>query len=265
MYLRALDSLVVLGCLSGPAATRLTSQYDRQLATGQLATESRLRRVLHLVSRLYEFIIWFGRDANFLAQLNFWLLLAYASTYDSNCFVPNNRSLLHYKAMETRGAAGKKQLGLRSLWRFRKRADPGEQPLVPKTSIFPKPSDGQENKAQTPKDVSICVAIDTSGSTYGEGLRDEVEFLLGIDDMLSPQNRTPITVLPWSDCVDKSVTLVRGSKERPDLISRGGTNPAVLYSSVLSLKALSSSKLWFLLTDGKIHKGFVQDFAMKTA
>ena len=167
--------------------------------------------------------------------------------------------------MESRGAAGKKRLGLRSLWRLSKRADPGEQSLVPKTSMSPKPSGDQENKAQTSKDVSICVAIDTSGSTYGGGLRCEVDFLLGIDDMLSPENRTPITVLPWSDCSGKPATLVRGSQKRPDLKSRGGTNPAVLYSSVLSLKALSSSKLWFLLTDGRIQNDFVQDFAMKTA
>ena len=167
--------------------------------------------------------------------------------------------------VEPVGIASKKQLGLRSLWRSSKRADPGEQSLGPNTSIFPKPSGGQDNKAQTPKDLSICVAIDTSGSTFGGGLRDEVDFLLGIDDMLSPQNRTPITVLPWSDCVGKPVTLVRRAQERPNLKSRGGTDPAVLYSSVLSLKALSSSQLWFLLTDGKIHNDFVQDFAMKSA
>ena len=114
-------------------------------------------------------------------------------------------------------------------------------------------------------DLSICVAIDKSGSTYGETLREEIEAVQNICSLLSPRNENPVRLLPWCNealppiCLPKESTLMR------NLESRGGTNPKVLYSSAASLHALSSCGLWFLLTDGEIENSLVQDFAIATA
>ncbi len=40
-------------------------------------------------------------------------------------------------------------------------------------------------------DLSICVAIDKSGSTYGETLREEIGAVQKIYSLLSPRNENP--------------------------------------------------------------------------
>ena len=114
-------------------------------------------------------------------------------------------------------------------------------------------------------DLSICVAIDKSGSTYGETLIEEIGAVKKICSLLSPRNENPVRLLPWCDEALPPICLLKESKMMPNLGSGGGTNPNVLYSSAESLHALSSCGIWFLLTDGIIEKPLVQDFALATA
>ena len=114
-------------------------------------------------------------------------------------------------------------------------------------------------------DLSICVAIDKSGSTYGETLREEIGAVKKICSLLSPRNENPVRLLPWCDEALPPVFLPKEFKMMRNLESGGGTNPNVLYSSAESLRALSSCGIWFLLTDGIIEKPLVQDFALATA
>ena len=114
-------------------------------------------------------------------------------------------------------------------------------------------------------DLSICVAIDKSGSTYGETLREEIGAVQKICSLLSPRNENPVRLLPWCDEALPPICLPKESKIMHSLESDGGTSPKVLYSSAASLHALSSCGLWFLLTDGKIENSLIQDFAIATA
>ena len=114
-------------------------------------------------------------------------------------------------------------------------------------------------------DLSICVAIDKSGSTYGETLREEIRAVQKICSLLSPRNKNPVRLLPWCDEALPPICLPKESILMGQLKSGGGTSPKVLYSSAASLHALSSCGLWFLLTDGEIENSLVQDFAIATA
>ena len=114
-------------------------------------------------------------------------------------------------------------------------------------------------------DLSICVAIDKSGSTYGETLREEIRAVQKICSLLSPRNKNPVRLLPWCDEALPPICLPKESKIMRSLESNGGTSPKVLYTSKASLSALSSCGIWFLLTDGIIEKPLVQDFAIATA
>ena len=114
-------------------------------------------------------------------------------------------------------------------------------------------------------DLSICIAIDISGSTYGKTLRKEIGAVQKICSLLSPRNENPVRLLPWCDEALPPIFLPKESKKMKTLQSGGGTNPKVLYSSATSLRALSSCVLWFLFTDGHIENSLVQDFAIATA
>ena len=114
-------------------------------------------------------------------------------------------------------------------------------------------------------ELSICVAIDKSGSTYGETLREEIGAVQKICSLLSPRNENPVRLLPWCDEALPPIFLPKESKKMKTLQASGGTNPKVLYSSATSLRALSSCGLWFLFTDGHIENSLLQDFAIATA
>ena len=114
-------------------------------------------------------------------------------------------------------------------------------------------------------DLSICVAIDKSGSTYGQTLREEIGAVQKICSLVSPRNENPVRLLPWCDKALPPIRLPKESKMMRNLQSSGGTDPNVLYSSAESLRALSSCGIWFLLTDGRIEQPLVQDFALATA
>ena len=114
-------------------------------------------------------------------------------------------------------------------------------------------------------DLSICVAIDKSGSTYGHTLKAEIGAVQKICSLLSSRNENPIRLLPWCDVALPPICLPKDSKLMEQLKSNGGTSPRVLYSSAASLHALSSCGLWFLFTDGEIENSLVQEFAIATA
>ena len=114
-------------------------------------------------------------------------------------------------------------------------------------------------------DLSICVAIDKSGSTWGGTLGEEIRTVEKICSLRSPRNENPVRLLPWSDEALPPICLPKESKMMRSLDPNGGTSPKVLYTSEASLSALSSCGIWFLLTDGEIEKTLVQDFAIATA
>ncbi|KAF2176208.1 hypothetical protein K469DRAFT_608056 [Zopfia rhizophila CBS 207.26] len=114
-------------------------------------------------------------------------------------------------------------------------------------------------------EVPICIAIDRSGSTYGRVLRVERGAVQSISRLMSPRNESPVRVLPWCDEVLSPISLPKQAAALERLHSSGGTDPSVLYSSSECLQALSSCGLWFLLTDGEIEDGLVENFALKTA
>ena len=113
-------------------------------------------------------------------------------------------------------------------------------------------------------DLPICVAIDKSGSTWGPTLKQEIGAVNQICSLLSPGNDNPIRLLPWSDKALDPINLPKESTSMENLTSDGGTNPSVLFSGP-SLEALKACGLWFLLTDGEVQDGLVQEFALRTA
>ena len=113
-------------------------------------------------------------------------------------------------------------------------------------------------------DLSICVAIDKSGSTWGGTLREEIRTVEKIYSLRSPRNENPVRLLPWCDKALPPICLPKESKMMRSLESDGGTSPKVLYTSEASLHALSSCGIWFLLTDGEIQKTLIRDFAITT-
>ena len=113
-------------------------------------------------------------------------------------------------------------------------------------------------------DLQICVAMDKSGSTWGETLREEIKVVQNICRLLSPRNESPLLLLPWCDETQNPICLPKESTAMHNLVSGGGTNP-VLYSSPACVQALSTCGLWFLLTDGQIEDELVQEFALSTA
>ena len=114
-------------------------------------------------------------------------------------------------------------------------------------------------------DLSICVAIDKSGSTWGGTLGEEIKTVEKICSLRSPRNENPVRLLPWCDKALPPICLPKELKMMRSLESDGGTSPKVLYTSEASLSALSSCGIWFLLTDGEIEKPLVRDFAIATA
>ena len=114
-------------------------------------------------------------------------------------------------------------------------------------------------------DLSICVAIDKSGSTWGGTLAEEIRTVEKICSLRSPRNENPVRLLPWCDEALPPICLPKESKTMRSLESDGGTSPKVLYTSEASLSALCSCGVWFLLTDGEIERTLVQDFAIATA
>lgn len=116
------------------------------------------------------------------------------------------------------------------------------------------------------RDLSLSIAVDTSGSTYGRTLeveKDVIQFIVGLANL---HDGKQVRVLPWSDLVGGVHYLNKDNRDSlRTLRSSGGTNPAVLYDSPPCLAALRSSDLWFLLTDGEIEDDLTRFFTIRTA
>ncbi|OCL09902.1 hypothetical protein AOQ84DRAFT_267592, partial [Glonium stellatum] len=113
-------------------------------------------------------------------------------------------------------------------------------------------------------DLPICVAIDKSGSTWGATLKEEIAAVKKICSLLSSENKNPIRLLPWSDEALDPINLPEQLTAMENLDPGGGTKPSVLYSGP-ALEALKACGLWFLLTDGEVQDGLVQEFALRTS
>jgi hypothetical protein len=122
----------------------------------------------------------------------------------------------------------------------------------------------QQSNFRNLGDVPICVAIDKSGSTYGETLKAEIEVVQEICRLCSSRNGKPIRLLPWCDETLNPINLPENVTVMQSLSSGGGADPSVLYASGACLQALKDSGIWFLLTDGKIYDNLMENFALKT-
>jgi hypothetical protein len=92
-------------------------------------------------------------------------------------------------------------------------------------------------------EVPICIAIDKSGSTYGQTLREEIAVVEKLCSLRSPRNENPIKLLPWCDKAETLISLPEEGFKMNSLYSEGGTNPSVLYTSHDSVQALSNCGL----------------------
>ena len=77
-------------------------------------------------------------------------------------------------------------------------------------------------------DLSICVAIDTSGSTWGGTLGEEIMTVEKICSLWTPRNENPVRLLPWCDKALPPICLPKESRMMHNLDSDGGTSPKVL-------------------------------------
>ncbi|KIX09410.1 uncharacterized protein Z518_00490 [Rhinocladiella mackenziei CBS 650.93] len=112
--------------------------------------------------------------------------------------------------------------------------------------------------------VSMCVAMDKSGSTWGKTLATEVSVVKEICRLRASTNIHPVNLLPWCDSTLKPIKLPENNVAMEALTGGGGTNPGVLYKSEDCLKIIQDSDLWFLLTDGQIDDRLVENFALQT-
>ncbi|KAF3940060.1 hypothetical protein ABW19_dt0209618 [Dactylella cylindrospora] len=102
----------------------------------------------------------------------------------------------------------------------------------PSTQLFPQ--------------AEISIAIDVSGSTYGNILKAEIRAIYQICDLFPPSLKSRIGILPWSDFAAKPI----GLSQLETLQSDGDTDPNVLLEDPACLHRLQSSSFWFLFTDG---------------
>jgi hypothetical protein len=129
-----------------------------------------------------------------------------------------------------------------------------------RTTPTPKPP-SLESKWKSFSTCRMSFAIDTSGSTMGEVLKQEQLAICDVCSLLTETARDEVSILPWSSHADPISSLL----DLKSLGSYGGTQPEVLLDNFQSLAALKNSHLWFLLTDGQIPKDSLQRFAEKFA
>jgi hypothetical protein len=111
------------------------------------------------------------------------------------------------------------------------------------------------------RDASVAFAVDVSGSTAGQILSAEKNFIRRIASLLSPQAQSDATVIPW----DSYTKEVRSIALLNTLISNGCTRPVYIAKNNASRLALKKSSVWFLMTDGMIYDSDRQMFANELA
>lgn len=103
------------------------------------------------------------------------------------------------------------------------------------------------------RDSTICIAVDVSGSTYGDTLAAEQKAVRSICSLIPPKLLGNITILPWNDGAHQPLPVHRLG----DLDSGGGTDPNAILADPDCRFQLQKSSFWFLLTDGLIEKPLV--------
>lgn len=105
--------------------------------------------------------------------------------------------------------------------------------------------------------AKILVAIDVSGSTYGDILDAEKRATQAICKLIPQRLRPSIKIVPWNDQCGRPVQLQRIQSLRSD----GGTDPNVFLDDTPSRDLLLDADFWFLMTDGEIDESLVRRFA----
>ncbi|CAI6079817.1 unnamed protein product [Clonostachys chloroleuca] len=108
--------------------------------------------------------------------------------------------------------------------------------------------------------LSMCFAVDVSGSTRGRVLREEQAAIDELGSALTKGgqfSKDEAWILPWDD---------RAHSRRPlngamSLVSGAGTRPSAVINDAIHKYTLQNSGLWCLMTDGYIDKLEVQSFA----
>jgi hypothetical protein len=111
------------------------------------------------------------------------------------------------------------------------------------------------------RDSNICIAVDVSGSTYGETLTAEKKAVRSICSLIPPKLLDNVTILPWNDNAHQPLPVGR----LDDLDSDGGTDPNAILADPDCRFQLQKSSFWFLLTDGLIDTPLVHQFARSLA
>lgn len=107
------------------------------------------------------------------------------------------------------------------------------------------------------RNSKISIAVDVSGSTFGEVLDAERQAIRSICTLVPRNLRSTIKLLPWSDVAEEP----KSFSELSSLVSDGGTDPNVFIEHHQCRLALQESSFWFLMTDGLIESRDVQRFA----
>ena len=107
------------------------------------------------------------------------------------------------------------------------------------------------------RNSKISIAVDVSGSTFGEVLDAERQAIRSICTLVPRNLRSTMKILPWSDRAAEP----KSFSELNSLVSDGGTDPNVFIQHPHCRLALQESSFWFLMTDGLIESRDVQRFA----
>ncbi|KAI2636993.1 hypothetical protein GGS26DRAFT_464361 [Hypomontagnella submonticulosa] len=107
------------------------------------------------------------------------------------------------------------------------------------------------------RESKICIAVDTSGSTYGPALRAEKLAIRSVCDLIPRSKDENITIIPWNHTSYPP----RPLSQLDTLESGGGTDPNVVLQSTRCRLFLQNSGFWFLMTDGVIDEHLVRKFA----
>jgi hypothetical protein len=101
-------------------------------------------------------------------------------------------------------------------------------------------------------------AVDSSGSTGGSVLRAEAAFAEAVYKAGEGSNASQSAVTKWGTSCDDPTK----NWDKVKWISNGGgTRPSQILINSLSLSAIRTSDIWFLITDGEVWEQEVHDLA----
>ncbi|KAF7305495.1 hypothetical protein HMN09_00802300 [Mycena chlorophos] len=100
----------------------------------------------------------------------------------------------------------------------------------------------------------VCFAVDASGSTAGQVMRKQHEFVLG----MTRDYQYPASAVLWGSAVTHPTSIAGTAFNHRNW----GTSPEVIFSDPTVTNELKSCDLWYLLTDGEI--GSPVRFAQRT-